>query len=129
MNKFILVKLTDGTEVVGELINDTKDLITIKKPLQIHYRYFMGGMPSVSFSRYMMFSSDPMITFDTRHIMALSPARQAFAEFYEENVNDYFGSQEQSVDKELREAMTSTQKDDRLKKILEMMPTDNATVN
>ena len=128
MNRVLLIKLAEGTEIVGELIEDAKTTITISRPLQIHYRYFVGGTPSVSFSRYMMFTSEPIVVIDTRHVISLALARAAFAEYYGNCVEDYFGKVEDLVDQELRSAI-STEKEDRLKKMLEMMSVDNATVN
>ncbi len=129
MRPILLVKLADGTELIGDIIEDSKTHIRLLKPLQIHYRYFMGGIPHVSFSRYMMFTAEPFIVIDTRHIMAIAPARKAFVDYYNESVDDYFGGIEQLIDNELITALSSSQKDEQMKKILETMPIDKASVN
>jgi len=129
MRPILLVKLADGTELIGELIEDLKTHIRLFKSLQIHYRYFMGGIPHVSFSRYMMFTADPAIVIDTRHVIAVAPARKAFVDYYLDSVEDYFGGTEQMIDNELTTALSSSQKDEQMRKILETMPTDKASVN
>ena len=129
MNNILLVKLADGMEIIGELMEDNKERMVIGRPLQINYRYFVGGTPSVSFSRYMMFTAEPIVVIDTRHVIAIAPARVAFANFYLDNISDYFGEIEKLVDDELTAALSKSRKDDQMKKLLEMMSTDNATVN
>lgn len=129
MKSVLLVKLADGNELIGELVEDIKSHITLFKPLQIHYRYFMGSVPHVSFSRFMMFTAEPLIVIDTRHVMTLATARKAFVDYYLDSVDDYFGGVEQAIDNELISALSSTQKEQQMKKILESMPTDKAVVN
>lgn len=129
MRPILLVKLADGTELIGELVEDLKTHIRLLKVLQIHYRYYMGGIPHVSFSRFMMFTADPVIVFDTRHLITVSPARKAFVDYYLDSVEDYFGGTEQLIDNELITALSSSQKEQQMRKILETMPTDKASVN
>ncbi len=129
MKNVLLIKLADGNELIGDLVEDQKTHITLLKPLQIHYRYFMGGIPNVSFSRFMMFTADPVIVLDTRHVIAVASARKAFVDYYIDSVDDYFGGVEQAIDNELVTALSSSQKEQQMKKILELMPTDKAVVN
>lgn len=129
MNSIILVKLADGNELIGELLEDQKTHIRLMKALQIHYRYYMGGIPHISFSRYMMFTAEPHVVIDTRHVMTIALARKAFVDYYIDNVEDYFSGSEDIVDNELTSALSTSQKEQQMKKILESMPTDKATLN
>lgn len=124
-----LVKLSDGTEIIGNVTWDDSMHLVLTKPLNIHYKYFFGGVPSVSFSRYMMFASSENITIKQSHVMVVTEARKAFADFYEDSVEDYYGKLQESVDSELISALSTVEKDQALKKILEMMPVDKVTAN
>jgi hypothetical protein len=124
-----LIKLSDGTEVIGNVVQDDLRSIIVKKPLLIHYRYFIGGVPSVSFSRYMMFAASTHINLYHSHVIAKVEARKAFADYYMDSVEDYYGNLESTVDEELKSALSTTEKEQDLKKLLDMMPIDKATVN
>ena len=124
-----LVKLSDGTEVIGEVLQKNDSFIFVEKPLLIHYKFFLGGVPSVSFSRYMMFAALTCIEISRDHVIAQVSARQAFADYYRDNVEDYYGNLESTVDEELKSALSTTEKEQALKKLLDMMPVDKATVN
>jgi hypothetical protein len=124
-----LIKLSDGTEVIGDVVQGDPRYVVVKKPLLIHYRYFIGGVPSVSFSRYMMFAGSTYINLYSSHIIATVQARKAFADYYTDSVEDYYGNLESTVDEELKSALSTTEKEQDLKKLLDMMPIDKATVN
>ena len=124
-----LIKLSDGTEVIGDVVQDDQRCVVVKKPLLIHYRYFIGGVPSVSFSRYMMFAVSTHISLNRSHIIATVQAREAFANYYIDSVEDYYGNLESTVDEELKSALSTTEKEQALKKLLDMMPVDKAIAN
>jgi hypothetical protein len=124
-----LIKLSDGTEIIGKVINSDCNQLCVSKPLNIHYKYFFGGVPSVSFSRYMMFASQEDVCVKQSHVMVIAEARKAFADFYEDSVEDYYGKLQASVDEELVSALSTAEKDQMLKKLLEMMPIDKNTAN
>lgn len=124
-----LIKLSDGTEIVGCILQQTSSYVVVDKPLMLHYRFYLGGVPSVSFSRYMMFSSSNSITIEYSQVTVIAKARKAFADYYSDCVEEYFGNIEQSIDQELESLLTSTEKEQALKKLLEMMPTDKAQMN
>ena len=121
--------MSDGTEVIGDVVQGDPRYVVVKKPLLIHYRYFIGGVPSVSFSRYMMFAGSTYINLYSSHIIATVQARKAFADYYTDSVEDYYGNLESTVDEELKSALSTTEKEQDLKKLLDMMPIDKATVN
>jgi len=124
MKNILLIKLSDGHELVGELVKDTATHVTIHKPLQINYRYFMSSVPHVSFARFMMFTLEQTIVLDTRHVLTMSIPRKTFVDYYLDNVDDFFGKIQQTIDEELIAVLSSSQKDLQMKKILELLPTD-----
>lgn len=126
-----IVKLSNGIEIVGNVVDSYKDIISIEKPLQINYRYFLGATPSVSFVRYLMFSKTNTITFNRSDIVNQTEARTSFADYYISVVDYYFDELEKLIDAEfnsLIESATNNQ-EQQMKRILEMMPTDDTPVN
>jgi len=125
----IILKLSNGTEVVGDLLNKNGHSFTISKPLQINYRYYQGSVPSISFVRYIMFSDSENVTFNFDDVMHNVTAREAFARYYTTVVDNYYGELEKVVDKEFDSAAPITNKDQLLTAILDQMSIDEATVN
>lgn len=124
-----LIKLVDGSELVGSVVQETRDYLVVERPLILHYRFYLGGIPSVSFSRYMMFASSNSFTIQHSQVIVSVDARKAFADYYVECVEEYYTTIEETVDEELRSLLQSTEKEQALKKILEMMPTDKTQMN
>jgi hypothetical protein len=126
-----IIKLSNGIEIVGKLVDSYKDVISIEKPLQINYRYFLGATPSVSFVRYVMFSKTNTIAFNRRDIINETEARTSFADYYTSVVDYYFDELEKQIDAEFESLIDSesTNKEQQMKRILEMMPTDDTPVN
>jgi hypothetical protein len=121
-----ILKLTNSIEIVGEIEIDKPDYIVINKPLQINYRYFQGSVPSVSFIRYSMFGQAESITFQKRDVLNVLTAREAFAAYYTNVVDQYYANLEKIIDKELVDTTTTEQQYD---SILARMSIDGATVN
>ena len=126
-----IIKLNNGIEIVGKLVDSYKDIISIEKPLQINYRYFIGATPSVSFVRYVMFSKSDIIMFNRSDIINTVDARDSFANYYHTVVDYYFDELEKQIDAEFESLIDSesTNKEQQMKRILEMMPTDDTPVN
>lgn len=121
-----ILKLSNSIEIVGEIEIDKPDYIVINKPLQINYRYFQGSVPSVSFIRYSMFGQAESITFQKRDVLNVLTAREAFAAYYTNVVDQYYANLEKIIDKELVDTTTTEQQYD---SILARMSVDGATVN
>lgn len=121
-----ILKLSNSIEIVGEIEIDKPDYLIINKPLQINYRYFQGSVPSVSFIRYSMFGQAESITFQKRDVLNVLTAREAFAAYYTNVVDQYYANLEKIIDKELVDTTTTEQQYD---SILARMSVDGATVN
>lgn len=100
-----LLKLIDGTEVAGEVEEDTSNHVILKNPLQLNYRHTMSStVPSVSFSRYMMFSGSDTISFDKYHIMSRVKARPEFEGFYHTSIAQIKSSLDPQISRDLTDA-------------------------
>lgn len=124
-----LVKLSDGSEIIGTIVQNTSSYIVVDKPLMLHYRFYVGGVPTVSFSRFMMFATSSSFTIQQTQVITLAVARKAFADYYLECVEEYYSSIEESIDAELRSLLSPTEKEQAFKRILEMMPVDKVQKN
>jgi hypothetical protein len=127
-----IIKLTSGIEVAGHAVISDNTRVVLEKPLQINYRYYIAGSPSVSFVRYNMFGTTSHVTFDRMHILGEVTAREAFANVYANQAEYYYGDHEKNIDAELANFATRMQEhdeNDHLKKLLEMMPVDGAPIN
>ena len=127
----VLLKLINNIEVVGEVEAETSDLVILKNPLQINYRYYIGSMPSVSFVKYSMFADSDTASFKRDHIITNHRAREAFVEFYYHSVGDY--SSTNNVDNELKNIVEREQAEDNksefFKNVLENMSVDDLVKN
>lgn len=126
-----IIKLISGAEIVGVVSQASPSEITVDNPLQINYRYFMGSTPTASFIRYCIFGEETSTQILRNHIISQHTVRESFRKVYETNVTYYYGEHQQMIDSEL-ESLNSEQlpaQDERMKKLLEMMPVDGAPVN
>lgn len=80
----VIVKLRNGTEVVGEMVHDDEVHIGLMNPMQINYKTIPGiPYPFVTFKHYMVFSvRDTPIPFRKHDVQTTAVAREAFSRFY-----------------------------------------------
>lgn len=126
-----IIKLISGAEIVGAVTQSSPSKITVDNPLQINYRYFMGPSPTASFIRYCIFGEETTTQILRNHIISQHSVRESFRKVYESNVTYYYGEHQQMIDSELQSINYDEQpaQDERMKKLLEMMPVDGAPVN
>lgn len=84
-----LIKLTNGTELLGRIINKDANEIMINNPLQINYFTSKSNqtMPSVALQRYMPFSAEEDVVFKKEHIMNISVPVKGMDEYYNKTLN------------------------------------------
>ena len=97
-----LLKLQNGTEVIGNVKEDLKTKVLLEDPLQINYRLVSSQpMPTVSVSRYMPFASEKCFTFEKKDLMHVVEPKQAMIEYYNHALNNYRVLIDKSVEDEL----------------------------
>lgn len=100
-----LIKLQNGTEVIGKVKEDLKTRLILEDPLQINYRLVATQpMPTVSVSRYMPFAAACEFTFDRKDIMHAVEPKSAMAEYYKNALKNYKLVVDQNVEQELLNA-------------------------
>jgi uncharacterized protein YdiU (UPF0061 family) len=101
-----LIKLQNGQEVIGNVKEDLKTMITLEDPLQINYRLVATQpMPTVSVSRYMPFSAEQIFTFNKKDLLHIAEPRPAMAEYYQHALYNYKEVIDENVEQELMQAV------------------------
>lgn len=123
-----IIKLNNGLEIAGVYEFENNDVLVLKKPLQINYRYFVGPSPSISFIRYIMFAESHNIAFRKEHITSQTKARQTFVSVYEHHSSYYYDEHEKIIDSELQ-LHNKNNDDESMKNFLDSLPIDGASIN
>jgi len=118
-----VIKLIDGTELLGEVIDDNKDSLMVKEPLKIILSYLRpGGYPVITMHRYTFFAKEELVSFKKQHIISYGPVKQPVDVYYtnslknqKEYVDKAFDSTLASVTSEM---MDEAHSDDRLYKMM-----------
>lgn len=107
-----LIKLQNGTEVVGEVFNQTNTHIQVKDPLQINYKLVTSQpMPVVSISRYMPFAKDNMFEFSRTELLHIVEPKEAMCSYYTSAVQNYKNVVDATINRELEQAADVYQND------------------
>lgn len=64
-----IIRLVDGTEVVGSIVQEDQNTMMIKDPLQINYRQRPDSLPAIYLHRYIPFSGTDTFEFKKTHIL------------------------------------------------------------
>lgn len=108
-----LVKLYNGTEVIGNVKEDLKASITLEDPLQINYRLVATQpMPTVSVSRYMPFSFHQEVTFNKKDLLHVVEPRLAMKQYYQHALENYKNVIDTNIEAELLEAAGCVTRED-----------------
>lgn len=130
-----LLKLRDGTEIVGKNINDSKDGIVLEDPFVVIYKANLhGSMPSVGLFRYMPFSGDQVIFFENADIRHACFPSRAFENYYLSTLNIFKEELDVEIERELLEAVGSSLSKNREMQelyvaLLERAQNDSGTLN
>lgn len=110
-----IIKLTNGTEVIGDVLFNTKDenIIAIDKPMMINYKTFQNAiLPSISLIRYSLLASNEPIIFSMKDVMNVIEPRQLFVDYYTSTVDTAFNHYDEVVDRELGMAIDRHKEDE-----------------
>lgn len=101
----VLIKLKNGIEIIGKVVEDLGGSVVVEDPLQINYRLTAAQpMPTISISRYMPFSVETVYTFDAIDVMHTSSPKKSMTAYYKHALQNYKDSIDDSVDNDLLEA-------------------------
>lgn len=126
-----LVKLINGTEIMGKVVPNSKSGVTLDDPIQINYRNVDAPMPVVSVTRYLQFANRRRSHFEARHILQVTSIIEGMERFYLYSLNNFQTTVDKVVDRELASAVfrgdkaTEEDKTDMYKALLERITTDS----
>jgi hypothetical protein len=127
----LILKLINGTEVIGTLVDDNAKVITLANPAQINYKNIESSVPSVSLTRYMQFSKTKQHTFERSKIFSAAEPIKGMCAYYQMAIEHFENEIDEIVHRELERVVKSeseeTQSDQYLA-ILERL-TSNQTLN
>lgn len=131
-----IFKLSNGTEIIGDVESKLSDCVNIKRPYQINYRFFYGPLPSVSLSKYIMFTKDTEIKFNMSDIINEVNPREPFINFYLMTADAFDNQLIETIDKELEDNVASFKghpinqnEEQKMKKFLEDVTLDDRLIN
>lgn len=103
-----IIKLTNGVEIIGSVVSQDVDSITIEDPLQINYRQRMDmAPPTVSLHRFNPFAKNTTHTFRYIHILSFAEPMDGLVKYYSATLNSIKEEVDAHVDNELNEAAKS----------------------
>lgn len=103
-----LIKLTNGTEIIGDVIKQDSEFITVKDPLQINYRQRLDmAPPTVSLHRFNPFASNTEHMFRDEHILNYSVPLPGLVKYYTATLGTIKDNVDSHVNNELVEAANS----------------------
>ncbi len=128
-----IVKLTNGIELIGDIVQYEKEFIVIKDPLQINYRQRMDmSPPTVSLHRYVPFSSHTVFNFLSMHVLNLSVPLPGLVKYYNATLKTLIESIDSSINEELEMAASfyfGESEDDQIKRAMVEIETLKPTIN
>lgn len=100
-----LIKLTNGTELIGEIINQNEQFVTLKDPLQINYKQRMDmAPPTVYLHRFNPFSNASEHTFRDEHVLTYSSPLPGLIQYYTATLGTIKSSVDEHINNELKDA-------------------------
>ena len=106
-----VIRLRDGTEVVGNVTDVSQDGITVVDPLQINYKItIMQPAPSMGLSRFMPFSDSTEFHLLHDHITVVAKARDAMAQYYSYALANYITELDGRINDELVDSATEEER-------------------
>lgn len=97
-----IIRLRDGTEVIGDVADTRGDVVVVTDPLQINYKITMSNpAPSMGLSRFMPFSADGKFKIYREHVTVVCEARESMKQYYTFALTNYIGELDKRIDTEL----------------------------
>lgn len=103
-----LIKLTNGTELIADVIKQDEQSVILRDPLQINYRQRMDmSPPAVFLHRFIPFAHNTDHTLRDDHVLSYSIPLPGLVSYYCATLNAIRNSVDKFVDDELTIAANS----------------------
>jgi hypothetical protein len=77
-----IIKLLNGTEIIGSILQENNNIIEIDNPIQINYKNIESSIPSISLTRYMQFSKIRKCTFEKSNVVNIVEPLEGMVSYY-----------------------------------------------
>lgn len=99
-----LIKLVDGTEVIGTISVPSSEEVLISDPLQVNfYTRTPSSVPVIALYRYMPLSKQREFSFDNEHIISIADPMAGLVEYYKVMLKDFIVQFDDNLNAELLE--------------------------
>jgi len=78
-----VLRLTSGTEIVGSIVKEDYESITVNNPLQILYVHRVNGPPTITLQRYIPFTSEENLKVQRHSVETTCKPVQGLPEYYD----------------------------------------------
>ena len=108
----VLVKFTNGVEIIGTFVDQSSKLITIENPIQINYKNLESYVPSILLTRFMQFAKHRQHEFDKKNVLNVTEPNEHMERYYEIALNHFETEVDGVVEKELARVIASETEED-----------------
>ncbi len=116
--KIFIIKLLNGSEILGEVKKNTTSLITLSNPLQLSIvSKSLGTL--MSLYRFMPFSEKKEFTFKKKDIMCAVPAKKEVAAYYKVSLDNIIPRYDEQLQEEINTAVSILGDKEGLSKVYE----------
>jgi hypothetical protein len=94
LDRYVVMKLISGEEVLGTLVKEDDYELKIQFPMVVkHLTRVMGGYPteSIVLGAYSHFCADDEFTFHKQHVVVLKDMNPRYIDEYHRSVDDFLG--------------------------------------
>ncbi len=103
-----IIKLVNGTEIVGNVLDDDGNVVIINDPLQINYRQRNNSnLPSISLHRYNPFSNSTCSIFNGKDILSIDLPLPGMVKYYDVSIKYIREEVDKLISEELFDAASS----------------------
>jgi hypothetical protein len=99
-----IIKLQNNSEIIGTVVGDRLDSITVDNPFTINYIFSPKNQrPVIGLLRYLPFAEQREISFQKDSILHIVDARSSMSEYYCAVLKSHNTDIDESVDRELNQ--------------------------
>lgn len=121
-----IIKLVNGTEIVGDVVFENNVVIEVEDPVQINYKNIEAPIPSVSLTRYLQFCKHRKCTFEKEKVINIVEPLAGLESYYNTALHHFKSEIDETIDKELMKVSETETEDEYYMAILERLSTKQA---
>lgn len=100
-----IVKLVNGSELIGDLTKDEKDALSLSDALTINYRYKNDySPPIISLTRFSSFSASKEVQLKPNHVISILEPTDSMIKYYHVSLKNIVEHIDPAIDQELATA-------------------------